>query len=160
MQGTDQADLDLQGFDCTSDEERKVGISERLCPRVDSLLDMDVEYLSARRTKLTLDSLVDNHHLPDKIHGKFVAELLGLVYLVIELERPHSQQRYSDVKVGCSRMEERVSDREARSLRTAGYFLLMLRAQHSPPVVAFVPLGILVRMDHYQSCPRVSDQDW
>ena len=138
-----------------------MGISETLYPRVDSLLGTIVEYPSARLMRLTLDNLVDDRHLPDKMHGKFVADLLGLVYLVIGLERPHNYQRYLDVMVGCSRMEERVSDRGARFLRTAAYFLLMLREQHSPPIVAFVLLGVLVRIDHYESYRRVSiAQDW
>jgi len=111
--------------------------------------------------RLTLDNLVDNRHLPDKIHEKLVADLLALVYLVIGLERPHNYQRYLDVMVGCSRMEEGLSDRGARFLRTAAYSSLILREQHSPPIVAFVPLEILVRIDHYESYPRVSIvRDW
>lgn len=53
-------------------------------------------------------------------------------------------------------MEERVSYRGARSSH-----LLMLRELRNPPKMAFAPLGVLVRIDHYQSYRRVSVvRDW
>jgi hypothetical protein len=78
-----------------------VGISETLCPRVDALLGTVAEYSSARLARLTLDYLVDNPHFPllEKIHEKFVVDLLALVYFVIQLEHPHNHQRYLDVTV-------------------------------------------------------------
>ena len=76
-----------------------MGISETLYPRLDLLLGKVDECLSVRLMRLTLDFLVDNHHLPGKIHGNFVADLLALVYLVFGLERPYNYQRYLDTRV-------------------------------------------------------------
>jgi hypothetical protein len=135
-----------------------VGISETLCPHADSLLGTVDEYLSVRLMRLKFDYLVGTLHpsFPDKIHENFVADLLALVYLVVQLGHPHNHQRYLDVMVGCSRMVERVSDHGEMSLRTAVCSLLMLREQRNPPIVACVPLGISVRIDQNESLAR----DW
>jgi hypothetical protein len=149
-----------------------VGISETLCPHADSLLGTVDEYLSVRLMRLKLDYLVGTHHpsFPDKIHEKFVADLLGLVYLVIRLGHPHNQQRYLDARVWRSQMEEDLSDHGERSCRTAACSLLMLREQRNPPIVACVPLEILARVYHWdwwvighnleRECHRVIPSTW